>query len=261
MNKNSFFLILIALGFVFAAGPGHARYHSDAPVTVTVISENGREYNQFPQSSHNKQYRAYLEAKKHQNYKIRLKNNTNKRVGVVVTVDGRNIITGARSELARNERMVILKPYQRTTLKGWQTAKNRANRFFFTNSTNSYADAWNDHSAMGVIATAVYFEQKPAYKHHSKPQKRLYKKQMQKRSEPGTGFGSEVNAPSKTVYFNPSREPIFHSFIKYEWRRSLVRMGIIKPKPRRVGTSNRFWSYDNNHYAPYPPGRSHYYSY
>ena len=42
-------------------------------------------------------YRAYVEAEKGERYGIRIRNNTGRRVGVVVAVDGRNIISGEKS--------------------------------------------------------------------------------------------------------------------------------------------------------------------
>lgn len=40
-------------------------------------------------------------------------------------------------------------------------------------------------------------------------------------------------------------------FLKYEWRDTLCRMGIVDCRWSR----NRFWNDDEDGYAPYPPGR------
>src|SRR4030065_981887 len=55
-------------------------------------------------------YRAYVEAEKGERYGIRIRNNTGRRIGVVVAVDGRNIVSGEKSTLRKTERMYILGP-------------------------------------------------------------------------------------------------------------------------------------------------------
>jgi len=88
-----------------------------------------------------------------------VRNTSNHRVGVVIAVDGRNIISGKKSYLKSNERMYILNPYQKSTYKGWRSGKNRVNEFYFTDVPDSYADrTFGDTSAMGVIAVAVFKE-------------------------------------------------------------------------------------------------------
>ena len=256
MDKNYLFLFLAGLGFLLAASPGQSRTAISSPVSVRVISDSGRDFKQFQQPSRKKQSRAYLLAKKGQRYQIELQNNTARRVGVVVAVDGRNVIDGSYSNLTRNERMIILKPYQISTLKGWQTSRNRANRFYFTHAENSYAAAWNDFSATGVIASAVFFEKPHENLAVNPPTKRFFK-----RSSPGTGFGNSVRSPTEKVHFMPAKKCVHTNLIKYEWRKNLIRLGIIKPKPKYRGyrNLNRFWSYQDHGFAPYPPGRRYRY--
>jgi hypothetical protein len=79
-------------------------------------------------------------------------------VGLVIAVDGRNIISGKQSWLRNDERMYILGPYGRGEFKGWRTSLDSINRFYFTEVADSYAAAFRDESAMGVIAVAVYPE-------------------------------------------------------------------------------------------------------
>jgi len=129
-------------------------------VEIEVIGDRGRSLSEYPLESEDRPgiYKAYLEAKRGQNYSIQIRNRTNQRVGVVVAVDGRNIISGARSELRSDERMYVLGPYQKETYEGWRTGKNRVNRFYFTDAGDSYSGAWGDYSAMGVIAVAAFRE-------------------------------------------------------------------------------------------------------
>ena len=50
----------------------------------------------------------YVEAVKGDRYLIEVTNQTGRRIGVVIAVDGRNIISGKKSDLKRNEQMYII---------------------------------------------------------------------------------------------------------------------------------------------------------
>ena len=104
----------------------------------------------------------YLEAVKGQRYSIQVTNKSDRRIGIVIAVDGRNIIDGKKSDLRRNERMYIIGPYGTNTFEGWRTGMDRTNRFYFTEQSDSYAEkVFADASAMGTIALAVYREKIP----------------------------------------------------------------------------------------------------
>jgi len=251
--------IFILFAIIWAL-PSHAQeWNGRNPVDIEIIDERGRVFQQYPlyrEGYRRKGNKAYLQARRGKNYTIRVRNQTQRRVGLVIAVDGRNVISGAKSFLKRNERMYILNPYQQATYDGWRTDKNWVNEFYFTDAADSYAEAWGDRSAMGVIAVAVYPE-KEAYQPWRRD-KRSHESRAQRApgaqsQAPGTGFGEEEWSPSRRVEFNPKKRPLARYFIKYEWRSTLCRKGIIDcDKPRR--SRNRFW--DDRHedrYAPYPP--------
>ena len=220
-------------------------------------------------------YRAYVEAEKGEQYGIRIRNNTGRRIGVVVAVDGRNIISGKKSHLRNKERMYILGPYESETYDGWRTARDTVNRFYFTTPEDSYAGGFRDFSAMGVVAVAVYREKDAplprTYYNREKegtgredgrasrapgpgvPDEGAAGKLAPERSgeAAGTGFGKEKYSPSIRVQFTPERRVAERHFLKYEWRDTLCRKGVIDCR----FTRNRFWNDDDDGYAPYPPGR------
>ncbi len=83
-------------------------------------------------------------------------NNSNRR-GIVIAVDGRNIIDGKKSDLKHDERMYIIGPHDANTFEGWRTSMERTNRFYFTGQSDSYArEVFSDASAMGTIAVVVF---------------------------------------------------------------------------------------------------------
>jgi hypothetical protein len=272
-GRQLLLLVSVFLLIAFAC----ATAASAATVNVDLLSDSKGVLTLYRVGSAGKHdtFRAYVEAEKGEEYGIRIRNNTARRVGVVVAVDGRNIISGKKSNLRRNERMYILGPYESATYEGWRTAMNTVNRFYFTEPGDSYAGAFGDYSAMGVVAVAVYREKDvPA------PRSRVYNREKEeKRAEDrsgagkpgpspseegapgtlapqrkgesaGTGFGEEKYSPSIRVQFRPERRVAERHFLKYEWRDTLCRKGVINCR----FTRNRFWD-DDDGYAPYPPDR------
>ena len=234
-----------------------------SPVSVDIVDDQGHYLNQY--SAHKNNYhtqRTYLEAIKGKRYKLRIRNNSNRRIGVVVAVDGRNILSGKKSYLRSNEKMYVLDPYETTDYKGWRTSKNKINRFYFTSAGGSYANAWGDRSAMGVIAVAVFNEKQRYYKKYRKnelskplaPSTRSRRGYLSDEST-GTGFGNQEYSPTVNVRFTAKSTPAFRHFLKYEWRNTLCKRGVINcDRYNDNNPPNRFWPQEvNNGYAPYPP--------
>jgi hypothetical protein len=66
----------------------------------------------------------------------------------------------------------------------------------------------------------------------------------------GTGYGREEYSPSTIVEFEPESHPIEKIFLKYEWRSTLCKKGIIRCGGKRA-PHNRMW--EGEGFAP-PPG-------
>ena len=235
-------------------------------VDVEIVSEHGEAFPTYPLSRGSGQdlRRAYLEARDQARYRIRVHNHAGRRVGLVIAVDGRNIISGARSELARGEPMYILDADESASYEGWRTSETEVHEFYFTDWKDSYAQAFGDDSARGVIAVAVYRERFPAQtlrKSESAEAKRgasqpapASKEADESRSDvAGTGFGGEVYSPVRRVAFESERSPARKYIFKYEWRQTLCEKGVIAcHAPER----NRFWDEGERFgFAPFPPGR------
>ncbi len=241
--------------------PSYSSYREQGPISIDVVDDNGRSFAKYPHRDGYRVYRAFLEAKKGQRYKLRVRNRTGKRIAVVIAVDGRNIISGKKSHLRNTERMYVLAPYQTGFYSGWRTGQNKVNRFYFTSAGSSYAAAWGDRSAMGVIAAAVYAEQPryntPNYLNKTAPAPRAKRRSVMA-EEAGTGYGREEYSASVRVNFLPRATPSGKYFYKYEWRETLCERRIIHCDPYgyRQNPANRFWPYGKNGnggYAPPPP--------
>jgi len=237
-------------------------------VNVRIVSDSGNEFPQYrayPRIEDEGRY-FYMEATKGEKYSIEVTNRSNRHIGVVIAVDGRNIISGKKSDLKNNERMYIVGPFGRNTFEGWRTGMDRTNRFYFTEQSDSYAEkVFSDASAMGTIAVAVYREKLPpaAFRHPVPPyrlkgmsagaasqssvEKRSYDRAENEKSEQaGTGFGETTYSPAREVRFEPENTIADKIVLKYEWRNELCKKGIV-----HCGPKNRLWPHDRG-FAPVP---------
>jgi len=236
-------------------------------VDVRIVADNGSEFSKhrvYPRCQQEGNF-FYVEAVKGDRYSIQVTNKSGRRVGVVVAVDGRNIISAKKSDLKRNERMYIIGPHETNIFEGWRTAMDTTNRFYFTEQSDSYAEkVFGDASAMGTIALAVYKERIPEIVPYSDKPSRMNespagaapsasgesrsadKAKLQKGEEAGTGFGETTYSPARVVQFEPEHRAAEKIVLKYEWRSELCRKGIISCDPK-----NRFWP-DDQEFAPIP---------
>lgn len=243
----------------YAEAPANERVAvSQNVVTFEFTDERGRVFETFPTSTGGSDsYRAYLEARLEARYSIRVRNLTGGRVGLVIAVDGRNIVSGDRSDLGRREAMYILGPYESATYSGWRTSASEVRRFYFTDVADSYAGRIGDVSAIGVVAAAVYrerprrprFWQQQGESSASAPAASDAASARERSAQAGTGFGEREHSQAIRVEFTPERRASQRSFFKYEWREQLCARGL-----KRCSSENRFWDEPWPGFVPPPPG-------
>jgi hypothetical protein len=261
-------LVIITALMMAAAAPAYSSDGSTlrGAVSIEIVSDHGGTLLTIPHKEYWKRgthiIKQYLEARRGEHYGIVIRNMAPDRIGVVIAVDGRNIISGKKSDLKNSEAMYIVNSYGHGRYDGWRTASDTVHTFYFTEVADSYAmQTFSDSSAMGVIAVAVYREKdrpQPPYDykgHEDAPAGPSTERAAPGKTEAfsderaGTGFGDEHYSPTIRVVFNPEKRPIQKTLIKYEWREVLCRKGILYcwKEP-----GNRLW--DEDEYAPYPPG-------
>lgn len=259
--------VLVVIMMVAAAPTySHCGDRWRGEVGIEVVSESGSAFLNIPHQDFWKGgtdvQKKYLEARKGENYAIVIRNMTPERIGVVIAVDGRNIISGRKSNLGNNEDMYLVAGYENARYDGWRTDKETVHRFYFTDVADSYAmRTFGDSTAMGVIAVAVYREKeqfRPLYESRRQEGKPAApsaegaargKAGAAQDEAAGTGFGDAQYSPTIRVAFEPERDPVQKILLKYEWREVLCRKGILDC---RQEARNRLW--DEGEYAPYPPG-------
>jgi hypothetical protein len=267
MKRIGLALLAVIIAALGGAAHAHAGPVPYGQVGIQVVSDRGAFFRTFPHAdfcAHGTRVsKKYLAAVKGENYGIVITNRTPERVGVVIAVDGRNIITGRRSNLKNTEAMYIVNAYATARYDGWRTGGNEVHRFYFTDAPDSYSvRTFGDSSAMGVIAMAVYRE-KPAprpfrektYEGQAAPAAPSAKAspgsadRARAEESAGTGFGNARYSPVIRVQFDPEPRPVQKTLVKYEWREVLCRKGIL---PCVREHANRLW--DEDGYAPFPPG-------
>jgi len=260
-------IVIIAAMMAAASAPAypHGKSRLGGEVSIKIVSESGGAFLIIPHRDSWKGgthvIKQYLEAMRGENYGIVIHNMTPERIGVVIAVDGRNIISGKRSDLKNNEAMYIVNSYEQGEYDGWRTASDRVHKFYFTDMADSYAmRTFGDSTAVGVIAVAVYREKEQPQLLYEQ-ERRVYrpaapsaenstrgKAGMAKDESASTGFGDERYSPTIRVAFEPESAAIQKTLFKYEWREVLCRKGILNCREAR----NRLWEEDA--YAPFPPG-------
>jgi hypothetical protein len=234
-------LLLAAAGAVAAPRPASASALPLAPgslvaVSVTVDDEPARLY-PAPDGSG----RSYLEARQGSRYAVTLQNRSGERLGAVLTVDGLNVISGARD--TGQGRMYVLDPWQGTTVQGWRTSLEEVRRFRFVDERTSYAArSGKANGKMGWIELAVYRECRPepqrgradadAAGRNSAPAARPAPAEARSEAFPGTGWGERTRDEVALVTFDPESAPSERVTLRYEYRPALVALGVIPP-PRR----------------------------
>jgi hypothetical protein len=106
--------------------------------------------------------RHYFQAFKGRNYALVVRNNTGRRVGVLIAVDGLNVVNGERSRFSRSEPMYVLGPYEEAEIRGWRTSLDEVRRFVFVDEERSYAERTGQANGdMGWIRVLSFREQLP----------------------------------------------------------------------------------------------------
>ena len=259
------FLLVLAVLLLFAVPV--CAHHSRGNVDVEIVPDNGGLFTTIPFknyfSGQTHIIKKYLEARRGENYSIVVRNAMAERIGIVIAVDGRNIISGKKSYLKNNEMMYIVGPHDYVKLEGWRTDDDTVHKFYFTDVKDSYSvRTFGDKSAIGVITVAVFREKdRPAIFYDKTireespapsagaPAESALKRHRNESA--GTGFGDRKYSPAVKVEFEPENVPLEKILVKYEWRDVLCKKGLLKCWQE---DGNRLW--DEYGYAPFPPGYS-----
>jgi hypothetical protein len=169
MGERGCLILLAATGLLIPAVAGargvHERALWDAPGSLVQVSVevDGRLAPLYP--SPDGSARRYVEARRGSSYSVRIENRTGERLGVAMSVDGLNVISGIETSAPRSRRpgrMYVLDPWGETVVRGWRTSLEEIRRFTFVDESASYAArSGKANPKMGWIEIAVYRQRRP----------------------------------------------------------------------------------------------------
>lgn len=229
---------------------------------------------------------SYIEALKSREYSVRLRNRTAERIAIALSVDGLNSID-ARTTTAGDARKWVLGPYETITLDGWQTSSATARRFFFTTEEKSYGNWLGQTQNLGLVAAAVFREKRQPISIHSGPRHSAPGPQREESQSRGdesssppapmgqaggakeeglilpkksddlaaTGIGQETSHPVREVFFDSEDSPTALLELRYEYRDSLVRLGVLPVDDRccdSLSRRERARGFQESGFAPDP---------
>ena len=197
--------------------------------------------------------RIYIEALQGKDFVLRLSNPTAERVAVALSVDGRNVVDAGRTTALHAAKWILM-PGQTADIPGWQISGQTSRKFFFTETSRSYAKWLGDTANVGTIE-AVFFREKcrppvavwkdePSSSREERaqapagsaedqgagkaaPEGNRQRKAAEAERFAATGIGSETRFPVRWVDFEEESRPAARIAIRYEFREQLVRLGVL----------------------------------
>jgi curli biogenesis system outer membrane secretion channel CsgG len=151
---------------------------------------------------------SWVLAKPGERYGIELRNDSDRRVGVALYVDGINSIY-MRRELPSAGLKWVLEPRTTVIVPGWQADLGTAREFFFSGKAESLAASIGYLDELGIISASFYPET-------ASPSK----------GEAGTGVGGAFGNEVREVRVMLESVPAEIIVIKYDYKKGLEAKGI-----------------------------------
>lgn len=124
--------------------------------TVELVDESGRVLPTFEHRG-----RTYALGTLGQRYLLRVRNGSGRRVEVVASVDGRDVVDGRPASLEK--RGYVIAPYGELTIDGYRVSQAAVAAFRFSSVPRSYAARKGDARDVGVVGVAVFPERLPRH--------------------------------------------------------------------------------------------------
>lgn len=225
--------------------------------------------------------RLYVEALRGRNFSLRVSNATSERVAVALSVDGRNVIDAKRTSAAEAAKWV-LGPGQTIEIPGWQVSGETARKFFFTETSRSYAMWLGDARNVGTIEAVFYREKRrwpmplesevgsaaprgdaseePLREAAPPPGTASARRERgaardERRSESdlfaATGIGARTDHAVRWVSFAEDPNPAARIALRYEFNRELVALGVLPRSDDALAARERARGFEPR-YAPDP---------
>ncbi len=215
------------------------------PVRLSIVDEDAgdRLLQAWPDG-----HRRWIAGTPGHRYAVRMTNTSDRRVLVVLSVDGVNAISGETAHPSQTG--YVLGPWQTVSIDGWRKSMSDVARFVFTDHADAYASRTGRPANVGVIGIAVFDEARPRLE--ARPLiDRAVGKASRAEAAPaaeeaeaqtlGTGHGERAWSPaSRTHFTRASSTPMQVTELRYEAQHRLVAMGIIPRHPHATPEPRAF---------------------
>jgi hypothetical protein len=210
---------------------------------------------------------TFVEGRVGEPYAVRVTNPTPERVEVVVTVDGRDVVSGDEGDYER-QRGYIVEPWGSLRIDGFRRSLSEVAQFRFTSPGDSYSSRRGTPQHVGVVGVAVFRERPrpiaaPApmqpYYEHSEGARAESKSADDATAAPGrlgTQYGEQRYAPVTEVTFErrDGGRPDALLALYYDDRDGLVARGVLPPPYTQQPTAVAPQPFPrNDRFAPPPP--------
>ncbi len=113
---------------------------------------------------------TYVLGEYNRHYKVRVHNHSGQRIEAVITIDGRDAISGGSGDYV-NQRGYVIDPYGSVIVEGFRQSMNQVASFRFTTPGDSYAGRMGGTSNLGVVGVAIFKERvrRVTYKRRHRP--------------------------------------------------------------------------------------------
>lgn len=135
--------------------PGPGKRYPTTSVSISVEHPDGRNFEDFWLNGS-----RYVAGEIGGRYQLRLTNHTGKRVEAVVTVDGRDVVSGGVGDYTQ-QRGYVLEPWGSVVIDGFRQTLSSVASFRFAHIADSYSARRGTPQHVGVIGVAVFDEKPP----------------------------------------------------------------------------------------------------
>ncbi|MFT3924823.1 MAG: hypothetical protein QM778_19975 [Myxococcales bacterium] len=153
-----FFLALLLGALFIQVGLNCAK--AEPPYEIVLEDEFG---NRLPTYAHRGEW--FAQGREGQRYNVRVVNNSGRRVEAVVTVDGRDVLSGQPGDF-KSQRGYLVPAYGSVVIDGFRTSLSEVAAFRFTHPDNSYSSRMGTPENVGVVGAAFFpeREREPVYR-------------------------------------------------------------------------------------------------
>ena len=198
--------------------------------SLDLVDEAGR-----PLPSFLHRGRTYVLGAAGQRYRIRVRNESGRRVEMVVSVDGRDVVDGGPSSLDRHG--YVVNAQGEAVIDGYRLSEDAVAAFRFGTVARSYAALEGDARDVGVIGVAVFPERRPrpvpsrevpaGVESKSRSEAAMGAAPAERRPGLGTTFGEERDSRVHRVAFErESDRPTVILALRYDDRPGLLAAGV-----------------------------------